>query len=189
MTNKNIILASKSPRRKEILLTHGFNVEAINPEAYEISLGSPGFDKPYKVVCENARRKAEAVPIRTEKWIISSDTIVILNNKEYGKPEHEDEAFAFLKELSGQTHEVYSSYCVLNNAHEFTGFDVSEVTFKHLSDEEIRNYIERIHVLDKAGAYAIQEEGKDIVEKLEGSYYTVMGLPIERIQNILSLFD
>ena len=182
-----IILASQSPRRREILEKHGFEVIVQKPfNVRELDLGEEGLDTPEKVVCENARLKVLSIVPKEHAWVIGSDTIVILNGKHYGKPETEEEAIQFLTELSGKTHEVYSSYCLKMNGRMELGFDVTEVTFKSLSKKEIERYIEAVHVMDKAGAYAVQEGGEDIVESLEGSFYTVMGLPIEKILPILN---
>jgi len=181
-----IILASQSPRRREILEQHGFEVLVQKPSnVRELDLGEEGLDTPAKVVCENDRLKVLSIIPKEHTWIVGSDTIVMLNGKHYGKPETEQEAVQFLTELSGKTHEVYSSYCLKMNGRMELGFDVTEVTFKALSQAEIERYIANVHVMDKAGAYAVQEGGEDIVASLKGSFFTVMGLPIEKIIPIL----
>ncbi len=179
-----ILLASASPRRREILEKFGFQVTVCVPRVREIELGQNGCRTPEQMVMQNARLKAEAVPADAG-WILASDTTVFFKGKEYGKPGERTEAIRFLTELSGNTHEVYSSYCLLKQGVEHLGFDVARVTFKKLNLKEIERYLETVHVMDKAGAYAIQEGGESIVEKLEGSFHTVMGLPIEKILEIL----
>ena len=182
-----VILASKSPRRREILEKHGFKVLVQKPSnVWELDLGEEGFDTPEKVVCENARLKVLSIIPKEHTWVVGSDTIVMLHGKQYGKPKNEEQALQFLTELSGHTHEVYSSYCLKMNGRMELGFDVSQVTFKNLSRREIEAYIQNVHVMDKAGAYAVQEGGEDIVASLQGSFYTVMGLPIEKILAILT---
>jgi len=185
LQNKEIILASKSPRRKEILEKFGYQVEVVLPyNVDEVNLGQSGFNTPDKVVCHNSLLKARSVPA-SNKPILASDTIVMLGEKQFGKPEDKKEAISFLTLLAGKTHQVYSSYSIIHKGQEKTGFDLSHVTFKKLSEKEIMQYIETVHVLDKAGAYAIQDGGEIIVEKLEGSFYTVMGLPIEIVTKLL----
>lgn len=182
-----LILASKSPRRREILEKYGFEVLVQQPSnVRELDLGEEGLDTPEKVVCENARLKVLSIVPKEPAWVVGSDTIVVLHGKQYGKPKNEEQAIQFLTELSGGTHEVYSSYCLKMNGRMELGFDVSEVTFKTLSRKEIQRYIETVHVMDKAGAYAVQEGGEEIVASLEGSFYNVMGLPIEKILTILA---
>ena len=183
-----LILASKSPRRREILEKFGFEVEVKVPvDVEEIQLGQKGCHTPDQMVCENARLKALSVTNTNGTWILASDTTVILEGKEYGKPRDEQEAFLFLKELSGKTHEVFSSFCLMRGGVlQHLGYDISRVTFKPLTSSEIRDYMVKVHVMDKAGAYAVQEGGEAIISNLEGSFHNVMGLPIEKILSILN---
>lgn len=190
MNNKpSIILASQSPRRKEILENAGFDVLVIIPHnAHEISLGDSIFDSPSKVVLENARRKASSIG-KKNKPVLASDTIVILNNKQYGKPKDLSEATEFLSELSGKTHQVFSSFCLSHDSKMSLGFDVSDVTFKHLKRNNISHYLNTVHTLDKAGAYAIQDGGEIIIQNLTGSFHTVMGLPVEKVMKVIEKMD
>ena len=178
-----IILASQSPRRKEIFEKFGFLVEVKYPPKDLLEIHPDGSEPwiPEEIVCENAIRKVESIFPVENQWMVGSDTLVVLNHKAYGKPKDQEEAFAFLSELSGHTHQVYSGFCLKYNNQRLPGWDQASVTFKKLSTKEIQHYVETIPVLDKAGAYAVQEGGETIIENLEGSYYTVMGLPIEKI--------
>jgi septum formation protein len=182
----SIVLASKSPRRKEILERHGFAVDVRVPPEHlrELSLGDPGAETPGAVVIENARLKARSVGSASE-WVLASDTIVVLEGREYGKPRDLEQAHRFLRDLAGRTHTVWSSFCLRRPGEEITGSDASAVTFKPLSLPAIDAYLRTVPVLDKAGAYAIQDGGDAVIEKLEGSFYTVMGLPIEKILDVL----
>jgi septum formation protein len=179
-----ILLASRSPRRREILEEFGFQVTVHVPNVEEMTLGQNGCDSPEKMVMHNAKLKAESVS-GYSGWILASDTTVFFNEREYAKPVDRDEAIRFLTELSGNTHEVYSSFCLRKEEVEHLGFDVARVTFKKLPLKEIEKYVDTVPVLDKAGAYAIQASKGILLEKLEGSVYTVMGLPIEKILKIL----
>jgi septum formation protein len=183
----SILLVSQSPRRREILEKFGFQVKVQIPSSsiQEANLGEPGLETPEKLVCENARRKAESIASPFQEWVLSSDTIVIWSAKQYGKPRGKNEAIRFLRELSGKTHEVFSSYFLRKGKREWLGWDVSQVTFKSLTRPEILNYIQKVEVMDKAGAYAIQNGGEEIVSGLQGSFYNVMGLPIEKILEVI----
>jgi len=180
-----ILLASGSPRRREILEKFGFQVTVHVPNVQEITLGKNGCHSPEEMVMHNAKLKADSacdfVSVSADStWILASDTTVFFKGLEYGKPADRNEALRFLKELSGNTHEVYSSFCLRKNKLQHLGFDVARVTFKKITSQEIEQYLDTVPVMDKAGAYAVQEAGS-IVKKIEGSFYTVMGLPIEKI--------
>lgn len=182
--NNIITLASSSPRRREILEREGFKVEVFKPDQVEeISLGGK-FDTPEKVVVENSLRKVSSYEGKKDQYVLASDTIVVLKNKQFGKPSDLNEAVLFLKELAGRTHQVYSGFALKKNNSITTGHDISFVSFKDLKDEDISLYLNKVNVLDKAGAYAIQEKGEMIIDKLKGSFNNVMGLPIEKILQI-----
>lgn len=185
LTDKKIILASNSPRRKELLkgLDVDFEVRVIN----DIDEHYP-HDLPAQEVAQYiASEKADAYPIDGKELLITADTIVVIGNEILGKPKDETEAFDMLKKLSGKTHRVITGVC-LTTVKEQRKFDVcTEVTFKELSDDEINYYISHYHPLDKAGAYGIQEWiGYIGVTALHGSYFNVMGLPVQRIYQELS---
>lgn len=168
-----IILASNSPRRKEILsmLNYEFNVIVSNCNEDIDLLGSD-------LVLELSKRKAEAVFINNkDKIVIGSDTIVYLNNKVYGKPKDKMDAFNMLKELSNKTHEVITGVTIMSNNNIDSFYDTAYVTFKDLTDKEIFDYIDTLEPMDKAGAYGIQGLGRNLIKEFKGDFYTIMGLP------------
>jgi septum formation protein len=171
------ILASKSPRRAKILSEHGWVFTVEPTEAEEVSIPRA----PKRTVIVNATRKLKACrEIHPDAEIVAADTIVWFNDKIYGKPRDLDEARAFLRELSGQTHSVFTgvAYCVPGKPLQ-TKVVESKVKFQELSDETINNYVETVKPTDRAGAYDIDESGNLIVESYTGSYENIMGLPIE----------
>ena len=180
---KNIILASKSPRRKGLLEKAGF----------KFSIKTIDVDETFYPFLSNeinslivARKKADILPQPDENTIvISADTIVILGDKVYGKPKDKDDAIRMLKELSGKTHHVMTSVCLLCGRITKTFSVVSDVIFKDLSEEDIEKYILSEEWKDKAGAYAIQGIGKKLVSGYTGSFTNIVGLPIEDIENKL----
>lgn len=185
-TNYNIILASNSPRRKELLAGLGmpFEVRVLKDidESYPTSL--QGGDIPYYI----SRAKAEAYreSLADNELLITADTIVWLNGQVLGKPASNDEARSMLTMLSGNTHQVYTGV-TLTTVDKQISFDCcSDVTFAKLTPEEINYYVEHFHPLDKAGAYGIQEWiGYVGVESITGSFFNVMGLPIQRVYKAL----
>ena len=133
-----------------------------------------------------ARKKAAAYTIYEGEIVITADTIVVLEDKVLGKPHDLDDAAAMLRQLSGKTHRVITGVCIKNSVKQKSFSVVSEVTFKSLSDDEISYYVNRYKPLDKAGAYGVQEWiGYIGVTSLSGSYYNVMGLPVQRIYEVL----
>ncbi len=178
---KKIILASASPRRRELLGTLGVEYECASPKVEEMGLN----EKDGKaVVGFNALEKARC--LKKEGYaIIGADTAVYLGDKGYGKPKDEKEAFRFLKELSGKTHSVYTGVAVICENVELLRVVETEVTFRNLSDEEILYYIKSGSPLDKAGAYGIQDFGSVFVEGIKGDYFNVVGLPISTLHCML----
>ena len=179
MPAEKLILASASPRRRELLQEMGMPFEVVTADVAELESLSPHHLTPAELALENARRKAQAVATSHKgHWVLGADTVVALGGQLFGKPASQDEAKAFLQALSGETHEVITA-CVLVEPsgvrHEF--HDATEVTFRALTPEIISRYIAEVHVLDKAGAYALQERGDWIVERVEGSRTNVIGLP------------
>lgn len=177
-----VILASSSPRRKE-LLKKLFS---------EFTIISPTFDESKISKNEKDLAKKEAYfkglsvlnsGDHFDDLIISCDTIVKLNNKVYGKPKDKEEAKKFLKELSGNTHEVISGYALFYKEKIINKETTSYVTFNILDDKKIDDYINNEYVLDKAGAYAIQDDDKfGLINKIKGSLTNIIGLPIEDIE-------
>lgn len=188
MNNKSykIILASNSPRRKELLAGLGlpFEVRVLNgiDESFPSSL--PVSD----VALYIAGKKADAyrVNMSSDELIITADTIVIVGDEILGKPHDEADAVRMLREISGRIHQVTTGVCLVAEGWERRFSVTTDVTFKTLSDEEIHYYIDHYHPYDKAGAYGIQEWiGYIGVTGLNGSYYNVMGLPVQRIYEAL----
>jgi septum formation protein len=183
--NPPIILASASPRRKEILAKAGYTFDVKIKEVDEIY--------PHNLPTEQvplylAELKSEAFMVESQHFIvITADTVVNINNKILGKPKTEKEAYEMLKLLSNQKHEVISGVCLLYNGKKISFTDKTHVYFKNLSDQEIEYYIQNFRPLDKAGAYGIQEWiGMIGITKIEGSFYNVMGLPIQLLHFYLN---
>ena len=185
-----VILASASPRRKELLAGMGIEFAVIPAEVAEIPSGNgcPAAELARK----NACLKAEAVSAQHPgSLVIGSDTVVECRGRIFGKPHTPAEARAMLGELSGQTHRVMSGVSLrLKNCGLDCSFtEISQVTFKELSDPVIREYMRLVNVMDKAGAYAIQEHSELILEHLDGSLANVIGLPVERLEQELRRLD
>lgn len=189
LSQYNIILASNSPRRKELLsgLELDYTIETLPDidESYPDTLAG-------EAIAEYiARQKADAYKerLQTNDLLITADTIVLLGEKVYGKPADTEEAKQMLRELSGHTHRVVTGVCILTQG-KLQVFSVSsEVRFAHLEEAEISYYVDKYRPLDKAGAYGIQEWiGYVAVEYMSGSYFNIMGLPIQRLYQELKLF-
>ena len=189
MNHPPIILASASPRRADLLREAGvaFTVFAARtPETH------PGHLTPHEVAQINAYRKGRAVAKQhPDALVLGADTIVCIGNEILGKPATLAEAEQMLQRLQGRTHQVVTGVCLLHlRSHRQRLFAVStRVTFRALDTGQIRRYLARVHPLDKAGAYAIQEQGDEIVERIAGSYSNVVGLPVERVQEELSAWQ
>ena len=179
---KKIILASNSPRRRELLAGLGY--------PYEVRVLN-GIDESYPVTLRGSEvaeyiSKAKAAAYRAtmgrDELIITADTIVCLDDRVLGKPADEAEAIAMLRSLSGRTHQVYTGVTLTTLDQQSSFVSCSDVSFAELTDEEIRHYVTRYRPMDKAGAYGIQEWiGYIGVKRIEGSYFNVMGLPVQRL--------
>ena len=181
-----LILASQSPRRKEILSLLDIPFKIMVSDADEtIQKGLP----PYFIAESLSLKKAAAVAknIDTHAIVIGADTIVVSDGKILGKPVDENDAKAMLASLSGKTHSVISGVTVMDtkSAKSESFYVETEVTFCQLSDEEIADYVESGESMDKAGAYAIQGRGGKFVEKISGDYFNVVGLPLSRLYQVL----
>lgn len=183
------ILASNSPRRKELLAGLGldFQVRVIDgiDESYPASLPAS------EVAQFIAEKKADAyrASMAPDELIITADTVVIVGTDILGKPKDEADAVRMLRELSGRTHQVTTGVCLLTSTKQRSFSVTTDVTFKQLSDDEIHHYVSHYRPFDKAGAYGIQEWiGYIGVTGLRGSYYNVMGLPVQRIYTELQTF-
>lgn len=180
MAKYKVILSSNSPRRKELFAGLGIDFEVRVISGIDESYPS---DLPLKDVPQYiAKEKAAAYDIATDELVVTADTVVIVDNEILGKPVDEDEARKMLRELSGRSHEVITGVCLTTCELQRSFAVTSEVTFKKLSEEEIEYYVKNYHPLDKAGAYGIQEWiGYIGVTSLYGSYFNVMGMPVQRI--------
>ena len=183
----HIVLGSQSPRRKEILEFFHLPFTVASSDFDESSI--PFDSSPEEFVKTQAKEKALSLQSRyPQDLIITADTTVYLNNKLFQKPLHEEEAFSFLKELSGRTHAVCTAVAILYQGKLLSDVAVTKVTFHSLTDTQIRQYIVVTNPLDKAGAYGIQGLGSLIVSKIEGCYYNVVGLPIYTLYKLLKNF-
>ncbi|MDR3135210.1 MAG: Maf family protein [Deltaproteobacteria bacterium] len=185
-TQPLFVLASASPRRRELLEACGLSFEIVPAEVDE----SPGpNESPEALVTRLSALKAQRVQ-RLRPWlpVISADTLVALGNKIFGKPESLPEARAMLGELSGQTHRVVTGYCVTRPGQEAAkpGLVTTKIAFRKLTAREIDWYLSLNQSLDKAGAYALQMGGGFLVDWLEGSYTSVIGLPLRETLEALS---
>ncbi len=182
-----IILASKSPRRKELLNALGVNfcikIQEKLEEIYPKTLQGA------EIVEFLAKQKSNFFEIKNNELIISADTIVCVENKVLGKPTNEIEAKKMLSLLSGKTHQVFTGVCIRTREKESVFSVASSVTFANLTEEEIDFYIKHFRPLDKAGAYGIQEWiGFIGIQSISGSYWNVMGLPLQRLYQELKKF-
>lgn len=182
-----IILASASPRRKELMALAGIPFEARPVDADETILCcTPPEGAVMMLAIRKAQLAAEHFP---DDLIIGADTIVAVGKHIYGKPDTSEEAFEMLSALSGKTHQVFTGVCIYTKSGHRNAFCTrTDVTFFPLSEEEIRAYIATGEPMDKAGAYGIQGKGALLVEKIDGDYYNVVGLPISRLVRELKSF-
>ena len=185
---KPLILASGSPRRAKILRDLGVEFEIVKTEAPEVSIPHD----PVRTVTENACAKLRAAVVAQERdppevagrAILAADTIVWFDNRIYGKPRDLEEAKEFLREMSGETHVVFTGVAFRTaDGAERTACVESHVTFRELSEKMIEEYVARVHPTDRAGAYDIDESGDLIVESYTGSYENIMGLPVEPLRD------
>lgn len=179
-----ILLASQSPRRKELLSNLGFDFEVVKIDCEEIL--------PENIKIEDAAAylselKANAFGnLQNDEVLLTSDTVVANENQFLGKPKNEIEAKEMLKSLSGKTHQVYTGITIKTLDKIITETDVADVEFDEISDEEIDFYIKNYQPFDKAGGYGIQEWlGMSKIKKISGSFYTIMGLPTHLVYKIL----
>lgn len=180
-----LFLASESPRRRELLggIIKDFEVEAAAVEevAAFTAIGAE------RLAAENARLKAENVSERhPADWVLGADTIVVLGERIFGKPSDINEAREFLRMLSGREHKVLTGVCLINRqlAQQKEFVAQSLVRFKELNEESITRYLQLVPVLDKAGAYGIQEHGDILVESIEGELENIIGLPVGAITEL-----
>ncbi|MBD3408841.1 MAG: septum formation protein Maf [Ignavibacteriales bacterium] len=180
--NLPLILASKSPRRRKLLRQLRAPVEFVDVEFHEETRDR---ETPRETALRLALEKSEQARGATSVGsLITADTVVALAGETIGKPADEEDARTILRKLSGETHTVFTGFCVHDYASSETVAEVEEtrVTFRRLSDEEIAHYVADGSPMDKAGAYGIQDDfGAVFVERIEGCYYNVVGLPLARL--------
>jgi septum formation protein len=178
-----IYLVSNSKRRYEILRKF-FYVEKIKPNVEEKEDGDF-----IKIVIENSKNKVLSVEKSYNGVLVSGDTVVVLDNKIFGKPKDEFHAISMLQDLSNKWHLVCSGFYLKIGGRNGLGYDIAKVKFKDLKKNEIENYVKTLEPFDKAGGYAIQGLGSYLIEKFEGCYYTIVGFPvvkfIEKLKEVI----
>lgn len=188
---KKIILASNSPRRHELINLIGIPHEVIPCKKKEKELDATKtieevlLEVAYqKILCVEASLSEEK---RSNSLIIGADTTVVLRGEIIGKPEDKEEAKIMLKKILGNIHEVYTGICILDTSTQrvVSGVEKTLVSMIALPDEKIANYVENEYVIDKAGGYAIQGIGAALIDRIEGCFYNVMGLPLSRLVRML----
>jgi septum formation protein len=189
LTNKELILASKSPRRSQLLTEAGYTFAVFTKDVDETVDENMAVEG---VAAHLAQRKARAcaeVLTTPNKVLLSADSVVILNGIIYGKPENYEGGVLMLRALSGQMHYVITGVCLLSQSKEVVFSDITKVYFKELSEEVIHYYLTNYAPYDKAGSYGIQDWiGLTQITKIEGTYSNVMGLPVERVYKELLAF-
>jgi len=181
------VLASKSPRRKELLEGIGMNFEIMESSADESVISKD--IAPHVYVQELAMIKSTSVAslVKGDYLVIGADTVVVADGKIIGKPKDYDEAFSMLSSFSNSSHKVYSGISITNssNGNTVTDWCETEVFFNEISHKEIENYINTYKPYDKAGAYGIQEYASVFVEKINGDFFNVVGLPLSKLYRLL----
>ena len=186
MAKPIFILASKSPRRKELLKNIGIDAQVFPANIDETALNGL---LPESLVQQLSMLKASHVAhtFNCEVYVIGADTVVVLDGEIFGKPRNIEEATDMLRRLSGRTHEVYTGYCVINTKTNLavSKYEKTQVTFRSITEEEIKAYVKSREPMDKAGAYGIQEKGSIFIEKINGDYFNVVGLPVCALSKML----
>lgn len=181
-----IYLASKSPRRRKLLKQINLKFKSFSVDVPETFSEK---EKPVQIVTRLSKKKMNSAKNKIKNGvIITADTIVVLEKKVIGKPINKKDAFKMLKRLSGKTHTVFTGYCIFNssNKKEIINYVKTKVTFRKLNNEEIWEYIESGSPMDKAGAYGIQDDfGAVFIDKINGCYYNVVGLPLSKFYHDL----
>ena len=182
---ETIILASRSPRRAEILKSAGIPFEIVSADADETPVKSV---TPAELTMGLASRKLRAVfeRIGDERLILAADTVVCRNGEIFGKPKDEDDAVRMLSLLSDGWHEVYTGIAMQKNGKLVIDYDVTHVRMRKMEPSEIKAYVKTKEPMDKAGAYAVQERGSVFVSRLDGSFHNVVGLPVSLVCSHLS---
>ncbi|XP_076766057.1 dTTP/UTP pyrophosphatase [Xylocopa sonorina] len=191
LTTGRVILASGSPRRRKIIKKLGINVEII-PSTYDENLDSSSYRNFGLYVQDIAKFKAKEVYDRLEEdavtptLVISADTMVAMGNIIYGKPKNDSHAFEMLSSLANKEHTVYTGVCLKTPNKEVNFYESAKVKFGDISEEQIWTYIKSGESLDKAGGYGLQGLGGSLIEKINGDFYTVMGMPLHSLTKQLN---
>ncbi len=175
----NLLLASNSPRRKELLTQLGYQFDIV---MIDVDESYPSDLKPHEIAEYVSAKKAKAFDVNENEILLTSDTIVALDQKILLKPKDENEAFEMIKSLSGKVHQVYTAFTLKAVDSEISKTSKTDVEFSEISDEEIKFYIKTYKPFDKAGSYGIQEWlGMTKIKNISGSFYSVMGLPVDLV--------
>lgn len=181
----SLVLGSQSPRRKNLLKMVGYTFSVKPADIEEII---PEELTPEEAVLHLSMRKSEAISIAEDEILLTSDTVVAFEGHILGKPNNNAEAYRFLDLLSGHTHQVYTGVTIKSSHEEYSFASCTNVTFHSLTQQEKERYIETGEHRDKAGGYGIQGKGSLLVDKIEGDYYSVVGLPISKVVRELERF-
>lgn len=181
-----IVLASRSPRRRQLVADLGFAVRFVDIDVDEIV---PEGTAPCDIPLHLAKLKSQgySAPIAADELLVTADTVVVHGDTVLGKPHSADEAFSMLRMLSGDRHQVYTGVCVRGSDRQECFVERTDVYFRQLSDETIMHYVNQGTCMDKAGAYGIQEWiGMVGVERIDGCYYNVVGLPVAKLYETIT---
>jgi septum formation protein len=179
MTREPLTLASTSPRRRQLLEMLGIPIRVVSPGIAEIRRP---FETPIDYVERLAREKALGVPGRL---VLGADTTVVVRDEVLEKPADVEDALRMLRKLQGRTHQVVTSVALVNGERVLQATDITNVTFRRLSDEQLEAYVATGEPMDKAGAYGIQGFGAALVDRIEGDFFSVMGLPIRLVLRLM----
>ncbi len=189
ISNTTLVLASRSPRRRQLVADLGFSVRYVDIDVDEVV---PDGTAPADIPLLLAKLKAEGYhqPLADGELLVTADTVVVHGDTVLGKPHDREDAYRMLRLLSGDRHQVYTGVCVRSNSLQKSFVERTDVYFRNLGEETIRHYVELGTCMDKAGAYGIQEWiGKVGVERIDGCYYNVVGLPVARLYETIVHFQ
>ena len=189
ISNRIIVLASRSPRRRQLVADLGFDVRFVDIDVDEVV---PAGTAPVDIPLHLAKLKVEGYDgtLGKDELLVTADTVVVHGDTVLGKPHDKEDAYRMLRLLSGDRHQVYTGVCVCSNTRRESFVERTDVYFRQLSEETIRHYVEMGTCLDKAGAYGIQEWiGMVGVERIDGCYYNVVGLPVARLYDTIVHFQ
>lgn len=185
---RKIVLASKSPRRRELLENIGLKFDIVVCDTDE-DIISKDIDPSLYVRELSFIKASSAVKLCAKNtFVIGADTVVVHEGQILGKPKDRDDAFCMLRSMSGKTHRVYTGISIIdtNDMHAVSEYAMTEVTFRQISDKEINHYIDNFSVMDKAGAYGIQEYAGTFAESINGDYFNIVGLPVCKLITMIS---